>query len=943
MRNHNSTFFKSIVASLAMILFMLPAYAQTSITGKVTDKETGEPMVGTNIVIKGMTIGATTDIDGNFKLQTKVSPPFTLVFSSIGYDNQEVEVTSASQVINMGLASSVIMGQEVVVSASRIEENIMESPVTVEKMGILDIQETATPDFYDAIANMKGVQVNKGSLTFTSVNTRGFATNANTRFVQLVDMIDNSAPLLNFPTGNLVGIDELDLESVELVPGAASALYGPNAFNGILFMTSKNPFDYQGLSAQVKSGVTRSDAQGETNPMWSGSIRYAKVFNDKLAVKVNFSMLDATDWVGNDYASDRRYPNQFVSNDPGITPDFDGLNMYGDEFKITIPINTSIADAAEAGLLPGLPASKTLADGFRTLDPISVTRTGLREEDIIDAYEAKSIKADAAIHYKINDDLEASYTYRYGSGSSIYQGGEKYAIRGFSQQFHKAELQGKNYFLRGYATLTDAGDSYNMTALATFTNEEFSPTAARWAPTYGIYYGLARLGLLYQADPSVPAGKIYSEEEAHRIARGAADAPPPPEGGFGIPPAGSPRFNEVVKDVRENRYFQRNPPGARFIDNSRTYHVEGNYNFADVIDWAELMVGGNFRRYSLLSEGTIFNEDPENGENFERIAIDEFGIYAQIAKKFIEDRLKLTGSLRFDKNENFEGQITPRISAVMRAGDNHHFRTSFQTGFRNPDTQAQFIYFPSTSGILLGGTESNAGRYGIYKGGAISPRTGETLNLDYVQPEKLSVWEVGYKSIINGNVMVDVNYYYNWYQDFMNQIVVASKEPSTHQGQTLPAGTLFAPYINAEEEITSQGIGLGVTYKLPKGFTFNGNYNWAKMKLNEDEGSDFIPDFNTPENRFSLSLANRDLVKNLGFNVSYRWQQQFYWWNTFGAGNMPSYDVVDAQVSYRIKSIKSMIKVGGSNLFGGDYRTSIGAPFVGQMYYISVTFDEAMR
>src|SRR5690606_12867372 len=171
---------------------------------------------------------------------------FTLVFSYVGYQSQEVEITDQNTTgLSIKLEEGTLLGQEVVVSASRVEESILQSPVTVEKIDILAIQQTPAPDFYDALANVKGIQFTSSSLNFPQINTRGFATIANVRFVQLIDGIDTQAPLLNFPAGNIVGMSELDAESMELVPGAASALYGPNAFNGILIMKSKSPFEYQ--------------------------------------------------------------------------------------------------------------------------------------------------------------------------------------------------------------------------------------------------------------------------------------------------------------------------------------------------------------------------------------------------------------------------------------------------------------------------------------------------------------------------------------------------------------------------------------------------------------------------------------------------------------------------------------------------------------------------
>jgi len=309
--------------------------AQTVVSGTVKDGATQEGIAGVNVVVKGKVVGTITDSDGKYTLKVNQAPPLTLTFSFIGFHTEEKEVTDANTTLDITMNEESLLGQEVVVSASRVEENILKSPVTIEKLDIIAIKQAATPDFYDALANMKGVQVNNGSLNFTAVNTRGFATISNTRFVQWVDGMDTQAPLLNFPTGSIMGLGELDAESLELIPGAASALYGPNAFNGIMIMKSKSPFEYQGLSAQVKQGITNSNAGG-SNPYGMYSIRYAKAFNDKLAFKVNFSYMKATDWTSNDYKTDRLNPSS--TTDLSSSPNFDGLNKYGDEAKFDVPI-----------------------------------------------------------------------------------------------------------------------------------------------------------------------------------------------------------------------------------------------------------------------------------------------------------------------------------------------------------------------------------------------------------------------------------------------------------------------------------------------------------------------------------------------------------------------------------------------------------------------------
>ena len=914
-------FYTGLLAVVLTLLANTVIFAQTTISGKVTNFATGEAIPGANVVVKGTKLGTTADADGNFNLKVNTATPFTIVVSSIGFRAVEQEISSQTSNLDLKMEEETILGQEVVI-VGRQEESILKSPVTVEKMDVRAIQQTATPDYFDALANVKGVQMTSSSMNFSQVNTRGFATIANVRFVQLVDGMDISAPLLNFPTGNLVGIGELDAESLELQPGAASALYGPNAFNGILLMRSKSPFEFPGLSVQAKYGLTTSDAQGDSYPMYNVGLRYAKSFNDKFAFKVNFSIMKAEDWHGNDYKTDVNNPESTV-NLSG-QPNFDGVNLYGDEAKIPIPLGP-----------------------YGALD---LRRTGWKEENLIDNYDAKSIKGDVALHYRVSDKVEALYNYRFGGGSSIYQGSQKYALRDFTQQFHKLEFRGDNFFVRGYITATDAADSYNMAALGGLLNERISPTRTQWAPEYAQTYVLAMQGYVN----GVPAG---NPEMAHQAARAYADR--------NRPAVGSTEYNELLEAVR-NDYFQRDPAGAKFKDASRLYHGEFNYNFKNQIEFAEIMIGGNFRQYNLFSDGTIFNEDPDEGTDFQHIKINEFGFYTQVSKTFAE-ALKLTGSLRYDKNENFDGRITPRISAVYTVNENHNIRASFQTGFRNPDTQAQFIYFPVGTNTLLGSTKANAERYGVHNGGAYTresyenylatggslaadgtPTGGDptklvTANVPYVEPERLKSVEIGYKGLITNDFLVDLNGYYTNYQDFIGSLDIASKAPTTHQGETVPAGTIYSPYVNSPASVSSYGVGLGVTYNLAKGYQLTGNYNYATFEEDSEQDPNFRAGFNTPQNKFQVGIGNRKLTKALGFNVTYRYQDKFLWQSDFGEWNVPAFGVLDAMVSYKVTAIKSLVKLGGTNLFGSDYRTNLGGPFVGQQYYVSVTFDQFLR
>ncbi len=612
-----------------LIQFSLIAQENATITGQVTDADNDEPLIGVNILVKDKVIGTVTNTDGNFSLTVNESLPITLVVSSVGYGRQEVTVDNQTEDLAISLEYQTLLGQEVVVSASRVEESILESPVSIEKMDIRDIQSAAAPSFYDQIATLKGIDVSAQSLTFKSINPRGFGANGNTRTVQLIDGIDNQAPGLNFPVGNIVGIPELDLESVEILPGASSALYGPNAINGIILMNSKSPFEYQGLSASVKLGLNHVDGEDDDPSLYqSYGLRYAKAFNNRFAFKINGEFLRAADFRGVDYRDQRGIVERSDENiNPTNRPDrrtYDGVNVYGDPL-VNLGATAATTDAL-AQVRPLFPFGE--AGNF--------TPTGYTESELLDN-TTESFKLGGALHYRINDDVEALVQYNFGSGSTVYTANDRFVLNDFSIWTGKAELRGANFFLRAYTTRENSGDSYAANTLASLINAQTT------IPAYLQGFAGARL-------------QGASVEQSHGIARSVSDA----------------TRTLILEDGTFQRLYdslQQVPisqGGAKFLDRTGLWHYEGMYNLSDQIDFAEVIVGANYRRYALESDGTLFALQ-DNGEEF---TIDEWGAYLQITKKLLDEKLDLTGSVRYDKNENFSGQFSPRASAVYTFLDN---------------------------------------------------------------------------------------------------------------------------------------------------------------------------------------------------------------------------------------------------------------------------------
>jgi len=986
--------------------------ASTKVGGKVTDATTKEGLVGVSIQVKGKVIGTITDANGNFELTTTTLPPFTLLVTSVGYETQEVAVSGNQTNITISLAEQAIMGQEVIVSASRVEESVMQSPVAVERMDIRDIRNTAAASFYDGLANLKGIDLTTQGLLFKSINMRGFGSTGNPRTVQMIDGMDNSAPGLNFPLDNMVGIPELDLESVDVLPGAASALYGPNAINGLILMNSKSPFLYQGVSAVVKTGVmSASNRDEKVTPFYDATIRYAKAFNNKFAFKVNLSYIQAKDWQATDYTNLNVGGVQDGTRGAGVKSDYDGQNIYGDEVQANL--KTVGQALVNAKLLP--------AEALALLPNANVSRTGYLEKDLVD-YNTKSFKANMALHYRINDKIEAVGQVNYGYGTTIYTGTGRYSLRNFNLTQAKLELRADNFTVRAYTTQERSGDSYLAGLVGIAMLNEFKSHTV-WFGQYAGAFAAAR-------------GQGLPEEQAYVAARNAADQ--------GMPTPGSETFNASLDKWRGTPISQG---GGNFLDKTNLYHAEGVYNFKNQIKVVDLLVGANVRQYQLRSEGTLFADTKDGRDG--TIGITEYGAFAQASKSIFQDHLKLTGSLRYDKNQNFDGQFTPRVSAVTTFGS-HNIRLSYQSGFRIPTTQNQYIDLVTPNAILIGGLPEFNSRYNLQNGilrqnldakviaqyaalpavqaqaqayataaitqqvtagvtaavnaavaagqipnnpqviaGAIQQGVAAQLpgalaanapgviaqvlpafataaipkyQAPALKPERIASYEIGYKGIIAQKLFVDAYYYFSQYTNFIGSTVILVPTAPAAPGLPIESGVssastriAYARPANTNEQINVQGFAISADYSLNKGYFIGANM--ANNELNR-----FVPTpeqqyagFNTPKNRYNFKFGRRIGTNNqIGFNVSFRHQDAFVWESgfvqpttttvpLFGNTTVKAINNLDAQVSFKVPSIKSIVKVGGTNLGGKPYVQAFGSAAIGSMYYVSLTFDQLLN
>ncbi len=957
-----------MAVSLIASLFSIAAFAQNvTVSGTVRNSSTKELVQAVSVVVKGSTQGTYTNANGEFSLSVP-KLPVTLVFSSVGYDNYEVSVSDAAAKIEVDFTPASTLGQEVVVAATRTPTRILESPVTVERLSSATLRNVPAPSYYEALANLKGVDMHTASLTFRTVTTRGFVSSGNTKLNQLIDGMDNQAPGLNFSVGSIIGPTELDVDNVELLAGASSALYGSGGMNGTILITSKNPFKYQGLSYNIKQGINHiNDENRGVAPYYDWTVRYAKAFKNKFAFKVSAQLIQAQDWEADDYRNVSRTNvlSKVIGGNRGNDPNYDGVNMYGDETSVNMQgVAMNVQNLTRQGILNAtgntvdivallnnaLPANASPAQisafigslpaairgsvtnlipfyfGLRNnaIPNQNVSREGYKERDLVD-YNTYNVKLAGGLHYKITDKLEASWNTYFGTGTTVYTGADRYSLRNLKIAQHKLELRANSWFIRGYTTQENAGNAYQATALGRLLNEAYKPSTT-WYPQY--------VASFYSYMQQAGAGGANSYQQAHAFARQYADT----AGGTRRLMPGTAAFNNAKENIMNTPL----PVGAKFLDKTDLWVAEAQLNISDALRFSEtieVLVGGNWRQNVLNSEGTLFADQAGP------IKVSEYGGYVQLKKKIIE-ALTLTASGRYDKHENFDGRFTPRVTAVIQVAKDNNIRLSYQTAYRFPTNQDQYIDLNTGSARLIGGLPEFQDKYDLANGTYTAESVAEaraagnagllqTASFTGMKPESVASYEIGYKGLLSRRLLIDAYAYYSQYTDFLARTAVvkaASAAAALDPGQS----TNFSYQQNTSTKVKTYGWGISIDYQA-----IGNNFLYGNVFSDEirDLPPGFISFFNAPKYRFNIGLRNDNIYKGVGYNVVVKWQDNNYYEGTFVTGTLPYFTWVDAQISYRPAQTKSVFRIGATNIGNNYYRTGYGSPAVGGLYYVSYGYN----
>ncbi|WP_254448782.1 TonB-dependent receptor plug domain-containing protein [Spirosoma rhododendri] len=625
---------KRYVLLLIGWLTLTAVHAQLILGGTVTDEQQ-QPLGGVKLSIQGTSASTVSLPNGTFSLPTDHSLPLLLLISRTGYRDERIKVRSGNfRAVDVQLRAEVAVPETVLTADSKATDEQPLEGVTVEKIQTRHLASSPALSPFDALQNIKGVDLLTSSFLFKSVNMRGFGSTTNGRVVQLIDGMDNRSPGLGFGFGNVAGLPDLDVETIELRPGASSAQYGPDALQGLMLTTSKSPFEYQGLSVRATLGANNFGKPGFGPKTYADyGLRYALQLGDRLAVKVNFQRLTGTDFIADDYTdrSAATRPGFFAidasrsglatglafrpNNDPNTNFEYDGVNSYGDDLS-----------NGGAFRFPASYANTSLQNKL-------VTRTGYTELDLLgNQGRVFNNRANASLHYRFGSNVEASIGWYFGNGNLIETAGFRNYLPNYRRNQFRAEIKGDNFFVRVYTTQQQA-EGWNIGLTARAVNNSWK-SLNQWA---------AEVGLAY-VENKVSIGDARFTANRGRYLPGSTD------------------FNRV-RDAFANTANTDSIPGTpralglRFRDNSQLWHYEGMYTVSALADIVEVTVGASFRQYLLESGGTLFARQPNGAE----YTINETGGYVQAAKTVALGPVTVRPlvAVRYDKNQYVTGGFTP--------------------------------------------------------------------------------------------------------------------------------------------------------------------------------------------------------------------------------------------------------------------------------------------
>ena len=396
--------------------------AQTTITGVVKDAQTGETLLGANIKVSGKAVGTTSDFDGKFLLKVNDAPPFTIEISMLGFKAMNVEITKNNQEVMVSLQEDSTALEEIVFSASRRRQKVQEAPASVSIITPKDIlNSAAVVDPVMNLANIAGVQIQQQSANSINIEMRAGSGVFGTSTFPILDYRYLVTPASGQFNNYQTGMSNIDIQRVEVVRGAASALYGPGVTSGVVHFMSKSAIDYPGTTVEMLGGTLNTTGM---------TVRHAfKNDNDKFGFKVNVRYQKGTDF----------------QLDPVADADF----IASQQTTISQPaiVNGRVDPTQPGELLLTLSDLDDNGDG----NPI--------------ATEYLNYSANVHLEFRPNDNTTAFLSGGYASGGGLMFNSQGVGYSQGKDYWTQARIQSGGLFAQVFYNYNNGGDAENPTFL----------------------------------------------------------------------------------------------------------------------------------------------------------------------------------------------------------------------------------------------------------------------------------------------------------------------------------------------------------------------------------------------------------------------------------------------------------------------------------------------
>ncbi|HEY6828962.1 MAG TPA: TonB-dependent receptor, partial [Gemmatimonadaceae bacterium] len=373
------------VAVLGLLISSATAAAQTgTISGKITEQASGEPIGGANVSVARSGVGAASVTrsvaSGTYSIANLAPGVYTVSVTAVGLSPKRTENVNvrAGQTTAVDFVMAPIARQleQVVTTATggAQPERIQDSPNPISVVTSTQIAERPSASITDHLKAVPGLSISTGGIAQANIVSRGFNNAFSTQMLMLQDYRYAGVPSLRVNVPLLFTGTNEDIDRIEILQGPAAALYGPNSGNGVLHVITKSPFESAGTTLTLDGGE---------RSMLRGSLRHAGVFGDnKFGYKLSGEYLTAKDF---EYV-DPNEPTVYPANDTRIpverrgkpvTHDFD-LNKYSGEARLDFRPSDQTQFITTAGL-SGIGNAREITTTFGAAQAKNWTYMNLQE------------------------------------------------------------------------------------------------------------------------------------------------------------------------------------------------------------------------------------------------------------------------------------------------------------------------------------------------------------------------------------------------------------------------------------------------------------------------------------------------------------------------------------------------------------------------------------